>query len=183
MTVAQGLLTAEEFRLLPDTGRPSELVRGKVVEMSLPTPRHGYFCANIGAMLGAYVKAHKLGRVMTNDSAIITERGPDTVRGADVTYYSYGRIPTGPLPIGYVDVAPELVFEVRSPTDRWVKIHKKIAEYLEIGVLVVCILDPEKSSLLIHRADDTTQILKADEEFALPDILGDFRATVRSFLE
>ncbi|MFO0930192.1 MAG: hypothetical protein U0736_24730 [Gemmataceae bacterium] len=106
MTVAQGLLTADQFRLLPDTGRPCELVRGRVVERSLPAPRHGYYCSNVALLVGGHVKARRLGRVMTNDSAIVTERGPDTVRGADVAFYSYARLPAGPLPEGYVDVAP-----------------------------------------------------------------------------
>src|SRR5262245_41468390 len=35
------LLTAEEYLLLPDDGIPNELVRGRVVEVGVPTPRHG----------------------------------------------------------------------------------------------------------------------------------------------
>jgi Uma2 family endonuclease len=183
MTVTQGLLTAEEYGKLPDDGRFTELVRGRVVEMSRPTPQHGYYCVNISSVVRDYVRAHKLGRVIGNDSAVITERGPDTVRGPDVCFYSYDRMPAGPLPLGYVDVAPELVFEVRSPNDRWAKINGKIAEYLEAGVLVVCVLDPEKATLHVHRDNESPQVLKADDEFALPDILGDFRVAVRSFLE
>ena len=59
---------------------------------------------------------HNLGHVVSNDSGVVTERDPDTVRGADVAFYSYGRVPPGPFPRGYLAVAPELVFEVRSPT-------------------------------------------------------------------
>src|SRR5882672_3601531 len=94
------LLTAEEYWLLPDNGRPTELVRGRVVEMKVATPRHGYFCANIGCILGNFVAEHDLGRVMSNDSGVVTHRGPDTVRGADVCFYSYSRLPKGPLPEG-----------------------------------------------------------------------------------
>src|SRR5262245_46508192 len=152
MSVIQGLLTAEQFRLLPDTGRPSELVRGRVVEMSLPAPRHGYYCGNICRVVGNHVAAKGLGRVMTNDSGVITERDPDTVRGGDVVYYSYERLARGPLPEGYLNVAPELVFEVRSPSDRWTKITAKVGEYLEAGVLIVCVLDPADERLVIYSA-------------------------------
>lgn len=183
MTVTEGLLTAEEFRLLPDIGRPTELVRGRVVEMSVPAPRHGYYCGNICRILGNHVRANGLGRVMTNDSGIITERGPDTVRGGDVVYYSYKRLPPGPLPEGYLDVAPELVFEVRSPSDRWTKITAKVGEYLEAGVLVACVLDPGDERLVIYSADEIPRHLESDDEFALPELLGDFRVRVRSFLE
>ena len=32
---------------------------------------------------------HDLGHVLSNDSGVITERDPDTVRGADISFYSY----------------------------------------------------------------------------------------------
>ncbi len=183
MTVTQVLLTAEEFRLLPDDDRPSELVRGRVVEMSVPSPCHGYYCGKICRLVGNHVEAKGLGRVMTNDSGVITERGPDTVRGADVAYYSYERLPRGPLPEGYLDIVPELVFEVRSPSDRWRKINAKASEYLEAGVLVVCVLDPKNEKLVIYTDEEHPRHLEVDDELTLPDLLGDFRTTVRSFLE
>lgn len=38
-TESQSLLTAEQYALLPDSGLPTELVRGKAVEMNRPFPR------------------------------------------------------------------------------------------------------------------------------------------------
>ena len=86
MTTTTALLTAEQFRLLPDDGVPRELVRGRVIQMSLPSPRHGYYCGNVAGILRDHVKSRKLGRVVTNDAGVITERDPDTVRGPDVAY-------------------------------------------------------------------------------------------------
>src|SRR5438105_2756580 len=90
------LLTAEDYLLLPDSGLPNELVRGRIVTMNPPTPFHGYVCANTAGILREFVQPRDLGRVMTNDSGVVTERGPDTVRGADVAFYSYQRLPKGP---------------------------------------------------------------------------------------
>jgi hypothetical protein len=42
---AEKLLTAEEFAALPDDGRPKELVRGRVVLLNVPYPRHGDICS------------------------------------------------------------------------------------------------------------------------------------------
>ncbi len=47
-----------------------------------------------------------------NDAGVITERDPDTVRGADVAFYSYRRVPKDAEPEGYPDAIPEFVFEV-----------------------------------------------------------------------
>src|SRR4051794_33294422 len=131
---AQRLLTAAEYALRPDQGCPTELVRGRVVEMNVPAPRHGEICANVTTLINPHVRQRGLGRLVSNDGGIRTERDPDTVRGGDVAYYSYARVPQGPLPAGYLDVLPEIVFEVRSPTDRWSRLIAKAGEYLAAGV-------------------------------------------------
>ncbi len=182
-TVATPLLTAEEYLLLPDDGQPTELVRGRVVPMNLPTPRHGEICGQTAYLLRRFLEDNPLGRVVTNDSGVVTERDPDTVRGGDVAYYSYQRVARGPLPLGYLAVSPELVFEVRSPSDRWPHIHSKVAEYLEAGVTVVCVLDQQTQRVHVYHAEQEPHILTADEEFTLPDILGAFRVPVRRFFE
>ncbi|HEV3165241.1 MAG TPA: Uma2 family endonuclease, partial [Isosphaeraceae bacterium] len=83
-TTSNSLLTAEEFmELYADRGN-FELVRGEVIELSPTRPEHGIVCLNIGAMLRDYGKATGFGYGMVNDTAVVTERGPDTVRGADV---------------------------------------------------------------------------------------------------
>jgi Uma2 family endonuclease len=177
------LLTAEEFGRRPDPGYPEELVRGRIVRMPLTKPRHGQICAKAVRILGNYADEHDLGHVLSNDSGVITERGPDTVRGADVAFYSFARVPKGPLPTEYLDVAPELVFEVRSPSDRWAAVLAKVVEYLNAGVAVVCVLDPEPETALLFFADRPARVLAADEEWAVPELLGDFRVPVRRFFE
>src|SRR5262249_33653402 len=183
MSTVETLLTAEEFWRLPQDGVPRELVRGRIVIMNMPAPRHGYFCNKIGRILGNFVEERGLGRVMNNDSGVITERGPDTVRGADVLYYSYTRLPKGPMPEGYLDVTPEIVFEVRSPGDRWKKIIAKVGEYLNAGVLAVCVLDTQTHTLTVYREDELTQVLAEDDELLLPDLHPDFRVAVGRFFE
>jgi Uma2 family endonuclease len=129
------------------------------------------------------LEEHDIGHVLTNDSSTVTERDPDTVRGPDVAYYSYKRVPKGPLPRGLLLVSPELVFEVRSPNDRWNELHVKIAEYLSAGVLTVCVLDDENKSIHAFHADREPQVLSGEDEFSLPNILGDFRVKVLRFFE
>ncbi|MBY0527501.1 MAG: Uma2 family endonuclease [Gemmataceae bacterium] len=183
MAVAEALITAEEYRVLPDNGQPTELVRGRIVPRNMPTTRHGYYCARIARLLGNFAEEKDLGRVISNDSGVVTERGPDTVRGPDVAYYSYARLPKGPIPDGYAPVSPELVFEVRSPGDRWSAILAKVSEFLNAGVLVVCVLDEQTHSLNVYRPDEAPHGLREDDEFSLPDLLPGFRIVVRRFFE
>ncbi len=179
----QRLLSAAEYAQLPDRGIPTELVRGRVVEMNVPAPRHGEICTNITTLINPFVRAHGMGRIVSNDGGILTERDPDTVRGGDVAYYSYVRVPQGPLPAGYLDVVPELVFEVRSPTERWSRLITKAGEYLEAGVLVVCLLDQVSKTVQVYRADELPRNLHADDELRLPDVLDDLRIPAGRFFE
>lgn len=176
------LLTAEEYAALPDDGRRTELVRGRIVEMPSPRPAHGYICANVGGTLREHVKPRDLGRVVSNDSGVITERDPDTMRGMDVAFYSYAKVPKGPLPKGYWP-APELVVEVKSEFDRWKELNAKAVEYVAAGVLVVWVVDPDTEAVFVHTPDDPPRRLAGDEELTLPGVLPDFRVAVRQLFE
>lgn len=177
------LLTAEEFVRRPDAGRRQELVAGQIVESPMPPPKHGFFCSRLDRAIGNFVEAHELGRVASNDSWVKTRGGPDTVRGADIAFWSYERLPKGAIPDGLIPAAPDLVIEVRSPSERWTDIFGKMLEYLKAGVRVACILDPATESLSVYRPDEIQQILTADDEFTVPDVLPGFGLRVGKLFE
>jgi Uma2 family endonuclease len=114
---------------------------------------------------------------------VITERGPDTVRGADIAYHSYKQVPKGPLPSDYGAEPPELTIEVRSPSDRWPKVLAKVAEYLDAGVLAVIVLDDDSRTALLFLADQGPRRLGPDDELTIPEILPGFSVPVRRFFE
>jgi Uma2 family endonuclease len=179
---APPLLTAEEFAERPDPGHPEELVKGRVVAMAISRPRHGEICGNAVFLLGNHAEERGLGRVLCN-AGVITERSPDTVRGADVSFYSFARVPKGRLPDGYLEVPPDLVVEVLSPSDRWPKVLAKVAEHLDAGTTVVIVLDDARALAHVFRSDGTTRMLTVEEELTIPDILGDFCVKVGRFFE
>lgn len=184
MTVAtKTLLTAEQYAAMPDDGKLTELVRGKVVEMPPPGTLHGYITANIAGILREFVRTNNLGRVIGNDVGIITRREPDSVRGPDVAYFSYTRLPKGPLPQGYADAMPELVFEVKSPSDRWAEITAKAGEYLNAGVICVCVVDPETESAAVYLANELPRRHTSEEQLSLSEVLPGFSIVVRQFFE
>ncbi len=178
------LLTAEEFAGRTDLGPHTELVKGEVIDVPPPSLIHDVVCQNIGFELSSYVRSRGLGRVASNDSGILTERDPDTLRGADVAYFSYSRVPKDDPPDGYPEVAPELVFEVLSPDDRWVKISPKVTEYLEAGVKLVYVIDPDRRLAMLCRPDDVSPItFGPDEDLVFPDVLPDFRLRLGTLLD
>lgn len=178
------LLTVEENSALLVEGGPTELVRGRIVEVPTTYPFYGFVCTNIARRVGNHVDAQKLGRVVTNDSGIITERDPDTLRGADVCFYSFNRLPPGPFARDqYLAVMPELVFEVRSPSDGRSLVLGKVAEYLTAGVSVVCAVNPESGTAVVYRDNQDPETFPAESELTLPDVLPGFRVPLRQFFE
>lgn len=182
-TVSDKLLTIQEYSELPDLGYPNELVRGRIVRMTPPQSRHGQVCNTAAFLLTRFARSHNLGHVLSNDSGVVTERDPDTLRGADVAFYSFDRVPKGPLGAGYLEVPPDVVFEVLSPFDKWPKVLAKVAEYLGAGVRVVCVLDSKKATAQLHRPDGDIEILDATQTLRLPELAEAFAEPVSQFFE
>ncbi|MFO0851416.1 MAG: Uma2 family endonuclease [Gemmataceae bacterium] len=120
MSTAATLMTAAEFIARHGHESGVELVRGYLVRLPMPGGRHGEVCDNAAALFRGFVKPNGLGRTMTNDTFVRTRIDPDTYRGADVCYLSYERWPKDrPLPDGPLETPPDLVVEVKAPSDRW----------------------------------------------------------------
>lgn len=179
---AAPLLTAAEFMAKYEHAH-AELVKGVVKEYPVPYPRHGKICGTMTGLLWQHVSAADLGHVMTNDSWIQTGHDPDTIRGADVCFFSYERLPRGPVPPGLLPVSPDLVVEVRSPTDRWTDVFGKVLEYLKAGVRVIVILDPGTETASVYRPEELQQILHNGDALVIPDVLPGFSVPVRRLFE
>ena len=125
MATATALLTAEEFGSRPDPGYPEELVQGRIVTMPPPTPRHGQICGKTDHLFrGLRRRARPRPRALQRFGRDHRARSRH-VRGADVSFYSYAKVPRGRIRKGYLDVVPDLVVEVRSEDDRWKDIEAR----------------------------------------------------------
>lgn len=183
-SVAERLITAEEFASWPDAadGSRHELIRGVVVTMPPPGFLHGVVQIRVGGMVDAHVRPRKLGRV-TVESGMLTERDPDTVRGPDVAFWSVERLPLEQTPRGYPDVAADLCIEILSPGKGLRAALDKIHEYFERGVRLVWIVDPEARTVAIYRSPDEGRIVHGNAILTGEDVLPDFRCRVSEIFE
>lgn len=143
------LLTGEELLELGDIG-PTELIEGEVVQMSPTQNVHGWLVMELARRLGNFNAERRLGWVLGAESGVFTRRNPDTVRGMDIAFISRQRLAT--LTPGFLEIAPELVVEIVSPSDRWDGIRQKLAEYFAAGVERVWIVEPGPRTVLVFRA-------------------------------
>lgn len=182
-TVAKKLMTVEEFVALPDPpdGSMLELDEGEVVVMPSPKGRHGIICLTVGSLVRNHVRANKLGHVASNDSGVILSRGPDVMRGPDVAYYSYERVPA--VPEDYFEIAPDLAVEVVSPDDSYSKLQKKVRQYLKFGVRMVWVIDPGVGAITVHTSSDLSRTLDNGDTLDGGDVLPGFSCKVADFFE
>jgi Uma2 family endonuclease len=183
-TATPRLITAEEFARMPNPpdGSKQELVRGEIVTMPPPGFRHGTTQVNAAFMLKTYAKTVRPGHV-TVESGVITETGPDTVRGPDVSYWSYERMPKDDAPVVYANIAPDVVVEVRSPSNTDEKITKKVREYFAGGARLVWIADPEDRTVTVYRQPGDGRVLWDDATLTGEDVLPEFSCKVSELFD
>jgi Uma2 family endonuclease len=176
------LITAEEFEQFANDTR-CDLIQGELQPMPpLPGARHGILTFDFAFEIGAYVRAHKLGRCFAAETRFIIERGPDTAIGPDFAFISRERLPKR-IPKGFLALAPDLVLEVRSPTDRQRAIQEKVARWLQAGVRLVWELDPATQTVTVYRADARPQKLGRDDTLSGEDVLPGFSLPLRQLFE
>jgi Uma2 family endonuclease len=140
-------MTAAELFTLANDGLRYELVEGVLVRMTPPGGEHGVITFEIGAALGEFVKAHKLCQALTGEPGFLVSRigEPDTVLAPDVAFVRTERIPARGTPErqGYWRLAPDMVVEVASPSQRKNEMAAKALAWLAAGVQLVWVVWPE----------------------------------------
>ena len=149
-TVGAKPITIEEFSRMPDQpdGSRLELIRGEIVVMPPPKGKHGIICSRISRLLGNFVEPAKLGWVTTNDTGVILERDPDTMVGPDVAFWSNTRQPA--IPDDYFEIPPDIAVEAFLPSDRRKDVRERIKEYVQNGVKLVWLVDPETRTVMVY---------------------------------
>lgn len=153
------LITGEEFFAMGDIG-PCELVNGRIVSMSMTGGEHGLIESEIIFHLKSFVRQQQNGWVLGGEAGVYIRRNPDTVRGMDAAFISKARHPARPL--GFLEVAPELIIEIVSPNDRWKEIQNKLKEYFAIGVDCVWLIEPEDRIVFVY--SELTEMIRLGEE-------------------
>jgi Uma2 family endonuclease len=180
---APPLMTAAEFLRDHLDAKGVELVNGRLVRTPMPGFDHDAIEGNVYALLREFVKMHDLGHVTCGETKIRIATNPDTFRASDVLYVSFAKLPRTPRPRGALLVPPDLVAEVRSPSDQPDAIDAKIRDYLDAGVRAVISVDPELEAVSIHRKDEIDVRFHNGDHVEIPDVLPGFRVPVKAFFE
>jgi Uma2 family endonuclease len=173
-------MTADDL-LKPDVPEHAELVRGVLVVREPPGFRHGEITVRLASALMIHVDAHNLGRVVGGDAGFKLQSDPDTVRGADIAFVTWERLPQR-SPVGFPPLGPDLVVEVLSPGDRPGEVLAKVGDWLEAGARLVWVIDPERQIARVYRQDGSESSITADGQLDGEDVLPGFSCPLASIL-
>ncbi|HLQ76311.1 MAG TPA: Uma2 family endonuclease [Terriglobia bacterium] len=177
MTI-KGTATIEDLLKTPKDGFKYELADGEIL-MSPAGMRHSEIAVRIAVLLFEFLRDHPIGKVYSSDVGIQFPNG--NVRSPDVTFVNNSKLQDGRSPKSYGELIPDLVVEVLSPSESARELGRKIGEYIENGVPLVWVVDPERETVTIYRSlTDTEQRTVADRITAEP-VLPGFSADVRLF--
>lgn len=121
-----------------------------------------------------YVQEHQLGECYGAETGFILARDPDVVLAPDLAFISRDRVPTGADEVSFLEIAPELVVEVISPSDRSRDVIAKAHEYLEAGVALIWLIDPEDQVVTVYEPESRPHTLTVDDTLDGGEVLPGF---------
>ena len=151
--------------------KPGIPVQGRTTTMLLHEPRRSLVRARVIRILDSFVSDHDRGRVLDGGPGIFEGGKPGPIRYADACFYSYDRLPKGPLPDGDLYTAPEIIVELRTREESWHKVLSRVVAYLDAGVLLVCILDIDRRTIRVYSVDHPEQVLSDGHDLNLAPVL------------
>ncbi len=149
-----------------------ELVDGVLVEKGMGYTESALGCALIAILRGFIIPAN-LGIVTGADGMM--RLFPGLVRGPDVAYASWDRVPGRRWPIEPIaGFAPDLAIEVLSRSNTKQEMARKRRDYFEAGVRLVWEVDPRARTVAVFDAPERSTVL--DESMTLDggDVLPGF---------
>lgn len=171
-------MTPREFLTHPAAQAASELVRGEVRVMTPAGGAHGVVASRMFAAMNAFVEAHDLGQCFADNTGFQLPGLPDTVRSPDAAFVRKDKLPLDGIDSGWVTVAPDLIVEVRSPTETQRELEEKLRDYQTAGTRHSWIIDPDARTVLLRDDESRDRMLSAHDVIDQIDILPGFSLDV-----
>ena len=175
------LMTADDLLHTNIPDKRTELVRGFLFVREPAGYRHGRVSMNLAVLLWKHVERTEAGQVVSGDTGFKLATDPDTVRAPDVAFISRERLPD-PQTRGFPALGPDLVVEVLSPDDRPGETLAKVGDWLEGGVRLVWVIDPERRVARLYRRDGTETHIAENGRLEGEDVLPGFACSLTSIL-
>jgi len=137
----------DEYLSLPLTRY--EIIDGEVIELPTPTLKHQRIVMRLSLKISDFVTKKKSGELFPAPFDFVIRRQPLRTRQPDLFYISYERAGdmSALMEQSRLEMAPDLVIEVLSPSDTYSAWREKLHDYHALGVPEVWAVDLEKQEI------------------------------------
>lgn len=170
-------LTDEQFYQLCQNNQDLQFERsatGKLIIMSPVGGESGNREADLIIDLGIWNRQTKLGYTFSSSTIFKLPNGAD--RSPDVAWIEKQRWEalTREQKRKFPPIAPDFVMELRSATDDLQILRSKMAEYMNAGVKLAWLINPQQQQVEIYRQGQTVQTQNLPTELSGEGILPGF---------
>lgn len=154
-----GQATLDDAVRLRDTeGRICEVVDNTLVEKATGW-QESLLAGVILHWLHDYLDQENLGVATGADG--MTRLFGDTVRGPDVAFVAWNRLPDGKIPSTPIpDLVPNFVVEVLSLGNTYLEMSRKRREYFHAGVELLWMVNPRDRTVTIYRNANDAEVVR-----------------------
>lgn len=173
-------VTPEELERMAD-GVSYELVDGRLKERN-SCSESSWIAGQILHCLGKVVRSSRIGLLWPPSQGYqCFPDDPNRVRKPDVSFIRSGRLPDDLPSKGFESIPPDLAVEVMSPNDEIHKLQRKVTEYLDVGVPLVWVVNPELKQVMVYRADGSVQLIRDRGVVSGEDVIPGFECPTSDF--
>jgi Uma2 family endonuclease len=168
-------MSLEEFIRRSEQEGPFELIGGEI-KPKMPTVfGHSEAANDLAFVINSYTLPRKLGKARVETTFIKPDDyDGNWVKGSripDVMYLTTERLEmyqqmTQDYKSKPLMIVPDLAIEIVSPNDSYTEINDKVARYLQDGVRLVWVIDPQVKTVTVH-VPGTNQITLLSGEAVL----------------
>lgn len=175
------LLTVEQFEQLSEEEHYRyELDHGELIEVSGPNFEHNDIRGIIEHVFRSYLAKQRLGRVIAEQEFRLDS---DTVRRPDVAFLSVETLARFDKTKSILDIVPDLVAEVVSPSDAAEDLMRKVNQFLAAGTKCVWVIYPAERKVHAYEPNDQVRVLGEKKNLESPELLPGFSLPVSQLFE
>lgn len=177
-------LTDEQFLQLCQQNRDLRLERTAEGELIIMPPtgwESGNRNGRMTQRLFNWTDADGTGLAFDSSTGFKLPNGAD--RSPDASWVKRERlVALNPDPAKFLPIAPDFVAELRSATDNLEKLQRKMQEYIDNGVRLGWLIDPQNQRVEIYRPQQEVEILQSPTSLSGEEVLPGFMLDLAQIL-